>query len=76
MNLSYLKTTDLQLQELRSLQNSSGKEARREIQRRKMIEYCDRTAIIKVDEKAYTDEELIPVEDDVELSEVKITLDK
>lgn len=76
MNLSYLKITDLQLQELKVFKNSSGKEARREIRRRKMIDYCDRTAIIKVDEKAYTDEELIPVEDDVEPSEVKITLDK
>ena len=76
MNLSYLRTTDLQLQELRGLQNSSGKEARREIRRRKMIDYCDRTAIIKIDEKAYLDEDLIPVEDGVEELEVKITLDK
>tara|TARA_B100001146_G_C15833750_1_gene286190 strand:- start:92 stop:322 length:231 start_codon:yes stop_codon:yes gene_type:complete len=76
MNLSYLKTTDLQLQELRGLQNSSGKEARREIRRRKMIDYRDGTAIIKIDDKAYLDEDLIPVEDVVEPSEVQITLDK
>ena len=69
MNLSYLKITDLQLQELRDLQNPAGKEARREIRRRKMIDYCDRTAIIKIDDKAYLDEDLAPVEDVIEQPE-------
>ena len=52
MDLSFLKLTDLQLQELRDLKDYSGKEARREIQRRKMVGYCDGTTIIKIDEKA------------------------
>jgi len=69
MDLSYLKTTDIQLQELRLLDNSSGKEARREIRRRKMVGYCDGTAIIKIDDKAYLDEDLAPVEDVVEQPE-------
>jgi|TARA_B100001964_G_C13957803_1_gene476269 hypothetical protein len=66
MDLSYLKITDLRLQELRDLENSTGKEARREIRRRKMVHYCDGTAIIKIDDKAYLDEDLAPVEDVVE----------
>tara|TARA_B110000444_G_scaffold206387_1_gene199887 strand:+ start:951 stop:1154 length:204 start_codon:yes stop_codon:yes gene_type:complete len=56
MNLSYLSKTDLQLQELRDLMSSTGTEARREIQRRKMVGYSDGTMIIKIDDKAPMEE--------------------
>mgnify|MGYP005988428243 CR=1 FL=1 len=52
MNLTFLSKTDKALQAMRELQNSDGREARREIRRRQMTGYCDGTAIEVVDAKA------------------------
>ena len=41
----YMQLTDKQLEELRFDQTPEGKYARKEIQRRKMVGYCDGTAI-------------------------------
>jgi len=45
MLLTIMKYTDKQLEDLRFAQTTEGKWARKEIQRRKMIGYCDGTAI-------------------------------
>ena len=45
MNLEFLSKTDKQLEELRFAQTPAGKLARKEILRRKMVGYCDGTAI-------------------------------
>ncbi len=47
-----LSKTDKQLQMLRDRQDKLGADARKEIQRRKMVGYCDGTAIEKIDAKA------------------------
>ena len=52
MNLTFLGKTDKDLHAMRNQQDSDGREARREIQRRKLVGYCDGTAIQKVDAKA------------------------
>ena len=52
MTTILLSTTDKQLQMLRDTQDNIGKDARTEIQRRKMIGYCDGTAIEQIDAKA------------------------
>ena len=52
MNLTFLGKTDKELQSISELQNTDGREARREIQRRKLVGYCDGTAIQVVDPKA------------------------
>jgi hypothetical protein len=52
MKTILLNTTDKQLQMLRDRQDSIGKNARTEIQRRRMVGYCDGTAIEKIDAKA------------------------
>ena len=51
MNLIFLSKTDKQLEAMRLQQDSDGKAARKEIQRRKMVGYCDGTAIQTVDAK-------------------------
>lgn len=51
MNLILLSKTDKQLEAMRFQQDSDGKAARKEIQRRKAIGYCDGTAIQTVDAK-------------------------
>lgn len=65
MDLGYLRKTDLQLQDLSNLMNYSGKEARREIRRRKSVGYSDGTTIIVIDEKA-------PIEEIVEETQTEI----
>ena len=45
MLLEIMKYTDKQLEDLRFAQTPQGKWARKEIQRRKMVGYCDGTAI-------------------------------
>ena len=52
MNLTFLTKTDKQLHALRFQQDTDGKLARQEIQRRKLVGYCDGTAIQKIDAKA------------------------
>ena len=52
MNLTFLGKTDKDLHAMRNQQDSNGKEARREIQRRKLVGYSDGTNIIVVDAKA------------------------
>lgn len=52
MTTILLNTTDKQLQMLRDRNDSTGSDARKEIQRRKMVGYCDGTAIEKIDAKA------------------------
>ena len=47
-----LSTTDKQLQALRHREDALGKDARTEIQRRKMVGYSDGTAIKWIDPKA------------------------
>jgi|TARA_Y100000768_G_C23536038_1_gene477043 hypothetical protein len=45
MLLTIMQYTDRQLEDLRFAQTPEGKWARKEIQRRKMVGYCDGTAI-------------------------------
>tara|TARA_B100001059_G_C17659344_1_gene488638 strand:- start:517 stop:705 length:189 start_codon:yes stop_codon:yes gene_type:complete len=45
MDLDYIFKTDAYLWKHRDDQDTNGKECRREIQRRKLIGYCDGTAI-------------------------------
>ena len=45
MKLEYIFKTDAYLWKHREDQDTNGKECRREIQRRKMVGYCDGTAI-------------------------------
>lgn len=52
MTTILLNTTDKQLQMLRDRKDITGSDARKEIQRRKMVGYCDGTAIEKIDAKA------------------------
>ena len=52
MNLTFLTKTDKDLHALRFQQDTDGKLARQEIQRRKLVGYCDGTAIQKIDAKA------------------------
>ena len=52
MNSTFLTKTDKQLHALRFQQDTDGKLARQEIQRRKLVGYCDGTAIQKIDAKA------------------------
>jgi hypothetical protein len=52
MNLTFLGKTDKDLHAMRNQQDSDGREARREIQRRKLVGYSDGTNIIVVDAKA------------------------
>jgi len=52
MNLTFLGKTDKDLHAMRLQQDSDGKEARREIQRRKLVGFCDGTNITWVDPKA------------------------
>ena len=52
MNLTFLTLTDKALHAMRNQQDSDGREARREIQRRKLVGFCDGTNIQFVDAKA------------------------
>ena len=52
MNLAFLSKTDKDLHAMRNQQDTDGKEARREIQRRKLVGFCDGTNIQVVDAKA------------------------
>ena len=52
MNLTFLSKTDKELHALRFQQDTDGKLARQEIQRRKLVGYCDGTNIQVVDPKA------------------------
>ena len=52
MNLTFLGKTDKDLHAMRNQQDSDGREARREIQRRKLVGYSDGTNVILVDAKA------------------------
>ena len=45
MNLTFLTLTDKALHAMRNQQDSDGREARREIQRRKLVGFCDGTNI-------------------------------
>lgn len=57
MNLAFLSKTDKDLHAMRNQQDTDGKEARREIQRRKLVGYCDGTNIQVVDAKAVIETE-------------------
>ena len=52
MNLTFLGKTDKELHAIRNQQDSDGREARREIQRRKLVGFSDGTNIQKIDAKA------------------------
>ena len=52
MNLTFLGKTDKDLHAMRNQQDTDGKLARQEIKRRKLVGYCDGTAIQKIDAKA------------------------
>ncbi len=58
-----LSTTDKDLQMLRDRQDKFGKDARKEIKRRKMVGYSDGTARIVVDPKAEIEEPKINPEE-------------
>jgi len=47
-----LNKTDRQLKGMATQQNFDGKMARKEIKRRRMVNYCDGTAIEQIDAKA------------------------
>jgi len=57
MNLAFLSKTDKDLHAMRNQQDRDGKEARREIQRRKLVGFCDGTNIQVVDAKAVVETE-------------------
>ena len=57
MNLAFLSKTDKALHAMRNEQTKDGREARREIQRRKLVGFCDGTNIIVVDAKAKVETE-------------------
>lgn len=57
MNLAFLSKTDKDLHAMRNQQDTDGKEARREIQRRKLVGFCDGTNIQVVDPKAEVETE-------------------
>ena len=57
MNLAFLSKTDKDLHAMRNQQDTDGKEARREIQRRKLVGFCDGTNIQVVDAKAVVETE-------------------
>lgn len=57
MNLAFLSKTDKDLHAMRNQQDRDGKEARREIQRRKLVGFCDGTNIQVVDAKAVIETE-------------------
>ena len=57
MNLAFLSKTDKDLHAMRNQQDKDGKEARREIQRRKLVGFCDGTNIQVVDAKAVVETE-------------------
>ena len=57
MNLAFLSKTDKELHAMRLQQDSDGREARREIQRRKLVGFCDGTNIQVVDAKAVVETE-------------------
>ena len=56
MQTIFMSKTDKQLHALRFQQNKEGKDARREIQRRKLVGYCDGTNIQRIVEEQYNDE--------------------
>ena len=55
MTTLLLGTTDKQLAMLKSRQDTFGKDARKEIRRRKMVGFWDGTMAIKVDSKELID---------------------
>jgi len=57
MNLAFLSKTDKALHAMRNDQTKDGREARREIQRRKLVGFCDGTNIQVVDAKAVVETE-------------------
>ena len=57
MNLTFLSKTDKELEELRLAQTTDGKNARKEIQRRKLVGYWDGTMAVQVDAKAQIEEQ-------------------
>lgn len=57
MNLTYMEMTDKGLASMRDLQNTIGKEARREIKRRQLVGYSDGTNIQTIDAKAVVETE-------------------
>ena len=52
----YLNHTDLELKEMELWKNFEGRMARKEIKRRKLVGYCDGTAIERVDPMAKFEE--------------------
>lgn len=57
MNLTYMEMTDKGLASMRDLQNTIGREARREIKRRQLVGYSDGTNIQTIDAKAVVETE-------------------
>ena len=57
MNLTYMEMTDKGLASMRDLQNTIGREARREIKRRQLVGYSDGTNIQAIDAKAVVETE-------------------
>ena len=52
MNLTFLSKTDKELEAIKFDQTREGKLARQEVQRRRLVGYCDGTAIRQIDPKA------------------------
>ena len=63
MTTLLLGTTDKQLAMLKSRQDTFGKDARKEIKRRKMVGFWDGTNAIKVDAKEVIDATLVEKEE-------------
>ena len=65
MTTLLLGTTDKQLAMLKERQDTFGKDARKEIRRRKMIGFWDGTNAVKIDSKEVIDADLDKKEEDV-----------
>ncbi len=55
MDLSFIKKTDAELQELKDEKGHSSKEAKREIRRRRMVGYWDGTLTVVIDDNQLMD---------------------
>jgi len=66
MNLTFLNKTDKELEAIKFDKTTDGKLARQEVQRRRLVGYCDGTAIRQIDPKA------VIVEPESTLGQVRI----
>jgi hypothetical protein len=70
MDLSFIKKTDAELQELIGEDSPSSKEVKREIRRRRMVGYWDGTLRIVIDDKQLMDFDDEPEQEEQAVVEV------